>query len=119
MLRSLTIEKILSQLHASHDVFDLEYERLLEPDHDMYERMFEFLGVEAMPVTWLKAKKILPPPEQFISNYAKLVRIQQEIQAQVDSGKISPWLRAPVGLLDWAVERRRGFEAGADRRLYP
>lgn len=117
-LRSMTILKILAKLHETHDVFDFEYERLLDPAHDMYTQVFDFLGLPEMPVTWLAAKKVMPPPEQFILNYARLVGIQQQLQQQIDAGSVSPWLRWPVALLDRATTWRNGCEPGSDRQLY-
>lgn len=65
------IDQQLETLTQSHRTLHLDYEQDIVTGLG-WPRMFHFLGLDAIPVTWLRMEKVAPPPEEFISNYALL-----------------------------------------------
>ncbi len=64
--------RTLLDLKATHDVLDVEFEDLLSNPSVMYARLFQFLGLPAVEPNWVDSKKVLPPPDRYIKNYAQL-----------------------------------------------
>jgi hypothetical protein len=71
-LRQMETYEILGQLRSSHDVFDCVYEDYLKEPSAMQEKLFNFLGVQDMEVTWLLPRKVMPPAKAYIQNYGEL-----------------------------------------------
>ena len=77
----------LRRLHDSHDVLTIDYENdILNGDLRTHEALFSFVGVDPVKVTWLRHKKVSPPPETYITNYAELRELQHTIEARLDDG---------------------------------
>jgi hypothetical protein len=64
--------KALSELKKTHDVLEVCYEDLLSGKNDFFGKIFRFLGVPEIDPTWLSSKKVLPPPQEYITNYSVL-----------------------------------------------
>jgi hypothetical protein len=42
--------------------------------------LFDFLELPNLDVTWLEARKVMPPPDRYIRDYARLCQTQQQLQ---------------------------------------
>jgi hypothetical protein len=62
----------LSKLKKTHDVLELCYEDLLSGEIEFFPKIFRFVGVPEIDPTWLSSKKVLPPPQDYITNYTGL-----------------------------------------------
>lgn len=75
-----TLEE-LRKLKATHQVIEVVYERdILPNNHEVYYKIFEFLGLPKVEISWLDSKKVAPPPEKYILNYFELKRLLESIQ---------------------------------------
>jgi hypothetical protein len=63
---------VLSSLAHSHEVLNVDYESLLDDAEGVYRSLYRFLGLPEVRATWVAAKKLLPPPDQYILNYASM-----------------------------------------------
>lgn len=61
----------LESLEQTHAVCRFGYERDIVPMSG-FARLFEFLRVPAIPITWLGVRKMSPPTERAIANLAEL-----------------------------------------------
>jgi tetratricopeptide (TPR) repeat protein len=61
----------LRTLHATHRVLEFNYERDIVPGN-AWGKLFDFLGLPHVPITWLRMQKVAPPPRDFIENYDEL-----------------------------------------------
>ncbi|MCP4309315.1 MAG: sulfotransferase [bacterium] len=48
--------------------------------------LFDFLGVDRRPVTWVSLRKSLPPPEDIVANHAECEKVAAEAVALLDCG---------------------------------
>jgi hypothetical protein len=62
----------LSKLKHTHDVLEVRYEDILSGESEFFNKIFRFLGIPEIEPTWLSSKKVLPPPQDYIANYAAL-----------------------------------------------
>jgi hypothetical protein len=90
-LKLLTILDILRELHKTHHVLECSYENLLFDPEEFYKRLFRFIEISAEEVNWAQLKKILPSPEEYIKNYKKIERFQEEYKQRFNAGKIPLW----------------------------
>lgn len=82
VVETLDIVKELRKLHATHEVYEFIYERdILSNTFDRYYNLFDFLMLPRVPITWLKSRKVAPPPEKYIANYQQLRKLLDEIVA--------------------------------------
>jgi len=72
--------RTLQDLKATHDVLDVEFEDLLSNPRAMYARLFQFLGLPAVEPNWVDSKKVLPPPDRYIKNYAQLTALLEKFR---------------------------------------
>jgi LPS sulfotransferase NodH len=63
---------VLDTLSTSHDLLGVDYESLLNEPDDLYRSLYRFLGLPEMQPDWMAAKKVLPPPDRYIRNYAAM-----------------------------------------------
>ena len=61
------------------DVFEVSYERDILDGTD-WSDVFQFLGIDPIPVTWNTMAKVTPKPEAYIENYAETCEALQEIK---------------------------------------
>lgn len=61
----------LDRLKDTHQVCELVYERDIEHGLD-HDRLFDFVGVDRVPASWMKMQKVSPPVESYIANHAQL-----------------------------------------------
>ena len=89
-LRCHQIKQELAALEKTHDVFKVSYEKdILSQDLGVYDRAFNFLGVTTEKVTWTKARKVAPAPEEYIVNYGQLCEQLAEFKLKnFDQSKI-------------------------------
>ena len=64
--------KVLASLAESHEVMNVDYESLLDDAQGVYRSLYKFLGLSEVRATWVAATKVLPPPDQYILNYASM-----------------------------------------------
>lgn len=62
----------LRQLFATHKVLEISYEEYLLDPAIIQNNLFEFVEVPNIDVTWLKSKKVMPDPANYILNYSSL-----------------------------------------------
>ncbi|MGC6486791.1 MAG: sulfotransferase [Planctomycetota bacterium] len=73
------VEAQLLRLRRTHRVHEVSYERdILPNDPARAAALFEFLGLPAVPPTWMQLTKTSPPLETFVSNVAELRAVQDE-----------------------------------------
>lgn len=121
------IEAQLDRLEETNPVCALDYERDIERGLD-HGRLFDFIGVDRMPVTWMKMQKVSPPAQSFIANHAELVARQpaitrvsvEEAMAQALTRQASSAMKEHPFLLVYRAEdrlrRSRTREAVCDVR---
>ncbi|MEB3355883.1 MAG: sulfotransferase [Synechococcales bacterium] len=67
------IKSEIAKLNKTHQVYHLSYERdILANNSRAYAKVFEFLGLPPVEITWVNSKKVAPPPGEYILNYAYL-----------------------------------------------
>lgn len=98
-LNTLEVIRTLRTLTKSHHVLECSFERLLAESDDIYRESFAFLGLEARPVVWLKARKVNPPPADYIHNYNALTRILQPLRQQHQQDAVPGHIRAVTATL--------------------
>lgn len=101
-LRCLESMQVLRQLHESHDVFECDYEKLLVSRDTVFEEIFRFLGLKPVNITWLKAEKVKPPPDQYIKNYAQMSDLTRRLCLQHEQGRVPRHARATSGTIERA-----------------
>ena len=70
----------LSKLKQTHYVLEVCYEDLLSGESEFFGKIFRFLGVPQIDPAWLSSKKVLPPPQDYITNYAVLKTSLQQYE---------------------------------------
>ncbi len=95
----LRMNRELRALQDSHAVLELAYEDYLEDPANVHRRLFDFVGVPQLPVTWLPAEKLLPPPESYITNYLEMTRLLEQLRDAVASGEVPATLELPAKVL--------------------
>jgi hypothetical protein len=73
--------EILGRLRDSHNVFDCVYEDYVKEPSVMQKKLFDFLDVPNMEVTWLLPKKVMPPAKEYIRNYDELTRCMNRLRS--------------------------------------
>lgn len=68
----------LRTLARTHDLLEFNYERDIA-NGVRHDRLFEFLGLPRVPVTWLRMTKVAPPARDFIENYDELTKLLARI----------------------------------------
>jgi len=64
----------LQRLKEAHEVFEISYENDILPGNlQVYHRLFQFLELPDMEITWLRSKKVAPAPKDFIAEYTQYV----------------------------------------------
>jgi hypothetical protein len=74
-IKCLETNRILRELHDSHQVLEVIYEEFFSNEEDNFRRLFNFLDVPAISITWMRASKVMPPADQYIKNYRQLSTI--------------------------------------------
>ena len=70
----------LKELKNTHDVLELYYEDLILDPSNFYRKIYQFLNLPIVNPTWLKSKKVLPPPQDYIFNYEEMVSLQRDLE---------------------------------------
>ncbi|MEZ5595563.1 MAG: hypothetical protein R3E84_04095 [Pseudomonadales bacterium] len=68
------LNETLRQLSNSHEYMAVEHESFVQDADTTYGKLFQFLGLAPIPVTWQSAKKVLPDPREFITNYDQCLK---------------------------------------------
>lgn len=117
---SLRVLNQLRTLRHSHAFLEASYEHTVVGRH--WDELFRFLGLDECQPTWLAAKKVSPPPSDYVANYAELGAALQRIELPAEAvelrhanARAEAQLReeAPSLLIDRAHEEllRGGLEA--------
>ncbi|UCE03769.1 MAG: sulfotransferase [Candidatus Latescibacterota bacterium] len=78
--RCLRTQGEVDTLRGTHAVLDVVYEDYLANPESVHAQLFEFVGVPHSEVTWLEARKLMPPPDRYIDNYAALTNVLQQMR---------------------------------------
>jgi len=92
----------LDKLKNTHDVLEVNYEGLLKSPSEEYSEIFSFLNLSAVEPTWLKSKKVLPPPTEYIVNYDEMTRLVDSLE----KGEVSEsviWFSRLLNHLTWRL----------------
>ena len=66
----------LLELKKTHDLLEIYYEDI----QTSYGKMFEFLNVQPMEPKWLRSKKVMPPPNEYIINYTRMKQLLDKLE---------------------------------------
>lgn len=87
VIESIQVGQLLRSLRSSHDVLCLSYEDvILQGRLATHAPLFGFIDVEPVEATWLRDKKLSPPPEEYVRNYSELTEIHDRIRSQLKEG---------------------------------
>ena len=74
----VALEK-LGELRGTHRLLDLSYEdEIAALGSDAFQRVFEFLGLPEVDISWIGSKKVAPSVDRYVTNAARLYEIQRE-----------------------------------------
>jgi hypothetical protein len=90
VIKCLDINVVLSELRKTHEILECYYEDFLANQALVEKRVFDFLGVPQIEVTWLKSSKLMPAPEKYIRNYSDMRNLLERLRAAHGRGEISP-----------------------------
>lgn len=79
---------VLKELSKTHDLLQCVYEDYLVDPKSVHNKIFNFIDVPQIEVTWLKSKKIEPDPDKYITNYPEMKDLLKQIQSQYENGEI-------------------------------
>lgn len=97
----------LDELKETHDVLEVNYEDIISDLKTFSNNVFEFLNLPVVDPVWLKDKKVMPPPEDYIKNYRELTEISKKIRnGELPSHII--FLSKLINHLSWRFERLSG-----------
>lgn len=103
-LSVLRMYGVLAKLKKTHDVLEVRYEDMLKDAEQFYANLFSFLELRAMEPTWLTSKKVMPPPEDYIDNYAAMRKQLERIKSGTLPAHII-FLSKTVNYLYWQLNR--------------
>ncbi len=101
-LNALEVIRRVRALKESHQVLECSYERLLTEPDAIYEETFGFLGLEPLPVDWLKARKVNPSPADYILNYDQLTGVLETLRRQHGNDAVPRHVRGITTALERA-----------------
>jgi hypothetical protein len=96
----------LRELAKTHQVYEARYEDLIDDSAAYFRRIFSFLGLSQLDPTWLMSKKVLPPPQEYISNYAAMSAVMERI-IKGEAGPFEMFVSKIVNHLYWRVRSFR------------
>jgi len=99
-INTLEVIQTLRTLAESHQVLECSFERLQTEANAIYQEAFSFLDLEPHPVSWLNARKVNPPPADYISNYAGMSRILKTLRSQHACGEVPGHVKSVTNALD-------------------
>jgi hypothetical protein len=100
VLNALESISLLRQLKQTHPVHEFAYEEQLTDQAGVFRRIFEFLRVPPVEVTWLRTKKVKDAPDQYITNYARMTRRLQWLRQRHETNTLPRRVRAGVRAID-------------------
>lgn len=69
----------LGALRATHRMLDLSYEdEIAALGSAAFHRVYEFLGVPEVDISWIGSKKVAPSVDRYVTNAARLYEVQRE-----------------------------------------
>jgi len=69
----------LGELRATHRLLDLSYEdEIAALGTDAFQRVYEFLGLPEVDISWIGSKKVAPSVDRYVTNASRLYEIQRE-----------------------------------------
>jgi len=78
--RICKLHGVLDRLETSHAVLKIDYEDLLSSPDEQYRNIYRFLNLPLAEPTWLVSRKVLPSPEEYITNYARLTSLLEDLE---------------------------------------
>ena len=100
--------EILGRLYETHNVMQCIYENFVSKPAATQRKLFDFVNVPKVDVTWLDSKKVLPDPDQYIRNYSEMLGIQEKLRADFVNNNISPMIKTLTKIKS-PVKRYREF----------
>lgn len=96
-----SIRHQLKQLKHTHPYFEFSYEE--DVVSGRFQKLFEFIGVKPVEPTWLKSRKVAPPPAEYITNYETLCKLAMKWQLEFEE--------APENFFPSATRAQSGEQA--------
>ncbi len=88
VFRVKKINEIVEILKYSHEFMIFNYEEdILEGSLKNYTKLFNFLKIPIVDITWLNSSKVAPSPEIFIKNYNELLSVQEVLIKEENENK--------------------------------
>lgn len=106
-IKCLDILNVLRGLHKTHNVIECAYEDFVSNREWAQERLFDFIKVPQVDVTWLESKKVMPDPEEYIKNYSEMKSLLEQLRAEHERNDISPMTKALAKVLNLLLLYRR------------
>lgn len=88
-IKCLGLLEILRELHNTHDIIECIYEDFVSDPAGVYKQLADFLNVPQVDATWLKSKKLMPDPNEYIKNYSEMRTLLEHLRVQHKRGSIS------------------------------
>jgi len=98
-LSSLKTRRIMDDFKNNHNVLEIKYEDFLKSSEVIYKKIFEFLNLQSIDVTWNHAKKVSPSPEEYIVNYKEMNQVFYKIKEQYCTGNNSFQLKVTLPIM--------------------
>ena len=93
------------ELHKSHDVCEILHESFVEDPQTTYNNLFKFLDLPETEVTWMKSKKVMPNPEEYILNYQQSYSLMKSLDKQLKNNQVSTFTYKIVPLISRAIDK--------------
>ena len=101
-VRCLNTMQALQRLRATHDVHECVYEDILMDRDAVLQGAVRFLGLESVPITWLRTQKVKAAPSEYITSYDALTRLHERLRQQHAEQRLSARVHALVRTIESA-----------------
>ena len=75
-LRNMEIIQTLRSLKETHECIEVSYEEDIMQNPIFHNKLYEFLDLQMVEPVWLNSQKVAPEPEEFISNYDAVKKME-------------------------------------------
>lgn len=86
----------LRKLARTNQILEISYEKFNQNKDSVYGDILNFLDLPYIEPSWLSSKKVLPSPENYISNYKEIEMVLQETKREYENSRIT--LITDIGL---------------------
>lgn len=117
VINCLDTMNIIEDLQQSHEVYNCNYEDLIEDPKSFYNKIFSFLGLSPYEER-AEAKKLLPPANEYIKNYSELHRLLEEIKKEHAKGNTKKHIITFVNTSNYILRFIENINTFFSRHLY-